>query len=72
MEAYKGEGQFVIAVELLQAMNCPFPLTYFLNFYWHVVDLQCCVSFRCTAKCIKYTYLKSFLDYFPIQVTTEY
>ena len=21
---------------------------FFLNFYWSIVDLQCCVSFRCT------------------------
>ena len=24
--------------------------------YWSMVDLQCCVSFRCTAKWISYTY----------------
>ena len=22
------------------------------NFYWDITDLQCCVSFRCTAKCL--------------------
>ena len=22
---------------------------FFFNFYWHIVDLQCCVSFRLTA-----------------------
>ena len=22
----------------------------FFNFYWSIVDLQCCVSFRCTGK----------------------
>ena len=26
------------------------------KFYWSIVDLQCCISFRCTAKCISYTY----------------
>ena len=37
-------------------------------FYWSRVDLQCCVSFRCTAKWISYTYTynQSFLDSFPI------
>ena len=25
-------------------------IIYFQNFYWSTVDLQCCVSFRCTAK----------------------
>ena len=43
-------------------------------FYWSVVDLQCCVSFRCTAKWISYTYtyIHSFLGSFPIYVITEY
>ena len=35
-------------------------LTYFLNFifvlYWSIVDLQCCVSFRGTAKWFSYAY----------------
>ena len=26
------------------------------NFYWTIVDLQYCVSFRCTAKCVSYAY----------------
>ena len=49
------------------------PQSYFLNFYWSIVDLQCCVSFRCTAKWISYTYTysHSFLDSFPIQIITE-
>ena len=25
------------------------------NFYWSIVDLQCCVCFRCTARGISYT-----------------
>ena len=34
-----------------------FPEHHFLkNFYWSRVDLLCCVSFRCTAKWISYTY----------------
>ena len=46
----------------------------FFNFYWSIVDLQCCVSFRCTAKWVTYTntYIHSFLDSFPISVITEY
>ena len=35
---------------------------FFFNFYWSLVDLQCCVRFRCTAKWISYmyTYIHSF------------
>ena len=41
---------------------------FFFNFYWSIVDLQCCVNFRCTAKWISYTYtsIHSFLDSFPM------
>ena len=40
-------------------------LFYFLNyFYWTIVDLQCCVSFSCIVKWIRfpYTHIHSFLD----------
>ena len=49
-----------------------FPLScldffFFFNFYWGVVDLQCCVGFRCTAKwiCYTYTYIHFFYILFP-------
>ena len=29
---------------------------YLINIYWSRVDVQCCVSFRCTAEWISYTY----------------
>ena len=29
------------------------------TFYWSLVDLQCCVSFKCTAKWFSYTYTYS-------------
>ena len=44
-------------------------LFFFLSFisYWSTVDLQCCVSFRCTAKGFgyTYTYICSFQILFP-------
>ena len=41
----------------------------FQNFYWSIVDLQCYVSFRYTAKWINYTYtcIHSFVDSFPVE-----
>ena len=42
-------------------------LVLLIFFYWHIVDLQCCVSFRYTPKWISYTYTHSFfLVSFPI------
>ena len=36
----------------------------FLN--WRTADLQCCVSFRCTAKCLRS--IRSVSDSFPLQI----
>ena len=45
----------------------------FFFFYWSLVDLQCCVSFRYTAKWISYTYTYIHsLDSFPTQAIAEY
>ena len=49
-----------------------------ISFYWSKVDLQCYVSFSCTAKLFSYTYtyIPSFSDYLPVslqsQIITEY
>ena len=40
------------------------------KFYWSIFDLQCCVSFRCTAKWFSYTYFFRF--FFPTKVIAEY
>ena len=79
-------GSSVITTVVIVSFLCfslsPFPSsTSFLSFSnlffilcWSMVDLQYCVSFRCTAKWIgyTYTYICSFSDSFPILVITEY
>ena len=50
------------------------PTLFLYKFYWIVVGLQCCVSFRCTIKWFNfiYTYIHAFSDSFSIEVITEY
>ena len=36
--------------------------------HWSIIDLQCCVSFRCIAKWFSYTYIPSFSDSFPYRL----
>ena len=45
-----------------------FVVLLFFFFNWSRADLQCCVSFRCTAKWFSYTYINicSFSDSFPM------
>ena len=44
------------------------------KFYWSLVDLQCYVSFRCTAKWISYTYtyIHSYFRFFPVPSIIEF
>ena len=41
---------------MLKATSLGFPLFPFLNFYWSIVDSQCCVSCRCKVNQL-YTYI---------------
>ena len=46
----------------------------FINFYWTIVALQCCVGFCSTARWISHRYacIPSLLDFCPIRVTTAH
>ena len=59
--------QLLSLVYILITVNLLFCFVLF-KFYWGIVDLQCSVSFYCTAKWISYlyTYIPSFLDFLPI------
>ena len=45
---------------------CAFYIVCFLKNYWSMVELQCCISFRCTAEWVSYTYtyFNPFSDFF--------
>ena len=56
---------------IISLQNPAYSFSFF--FFWSIVDLQYCVSFRCTAKWFHiYTYICILLDYFPLQVITRY
>ena len=57
VEVSQPSQSFLAALTPHQVKKRPGWLTFFFN--WSIVDLQCCVSFRCTAKWISYTYSKS-------------
>ena len=55
---YWGHMQQRLVLAFLFSLEICFLFVFNLIFilYWGIVDLQCCVSFRCTAKWFNYTY----------------
>ena len=58
-------GQSVLQTQSFCKQEPLFPLAFFkrniyIFFNWSIVDLQCCVSFRCSAKWFSYTTYISF------------
>ena len=55
--------------QVVEAPWRPWEQPHFLNFifllYWNMVDLQFCVSFRCTGNWFSYTHIHSFSVPFP-------
>jgi len=47
----EGEGMgWIGSLGLIDADCCLWNGLFLNKFYWSIVDLQCCVSFRCTAQ----------------------
>ena len=50
-----------------------FTYIFFLSFfYWSIVDLQCCVSFRCTKKWFSYIHMYIYIFIFLFQILLHY
>ena len=57
----------IVVVFKLSVQAFCFVFNLILILYWTIVHLQCCISFRHTAKWLSYTYMYiySFSDFFP-------
>ena len=45
-------------------LGCTFTGGFPLLFYWNLVNLQCCITLKCSAKWFSYIYIK-YIYYFP-------